>query len=211
MKNRRQFRSTERRGFWPLWLKVCSLEGIENTRENRHVLYCQALGYEKNQNEFGHAEWDKVFETLRQRARGLNPEGPERVAHAGPEGELKRLRHTLEEKAGRLEQLRREAAAAEGVSEIARLAPEAYIAHLARAKFGIHSNWRNLPAPKLDQLRITLIERVRAKERKAKREAAQGKINFSQPAAKDPATEIKGNFGQIIVDDCQVNDAYYEV
>jgi hypothetical protein len=179
-RRRRRFQSPTRRGFWRLWLAVCRREGIEPTDEKRHVLYWQALGYEKRQKDFGPKEWDLVFRVLKLRLAGLNPEGPERLPGIAEAGERARKVYAIEQ-----------------------ILPEAYILAVARDKFGCLADWRNLPLEKLDQLRITLIERARAKKRAGQRESQQVTDSASSPLK----SEIKGFSGTIIVD--EINDDYY--
>ena len=162
-----RFQSNERTSFWPLWLKVCRRHGWENTDDRRHALYFRALGYPKRQKDFGHAEWDAVYKELRLNLAGFISEGPERRNDVQAEGERRRL-----------------------VYKIRQCAPDAYIKAVADDKFGFHADWRNLEIPQLEALRLTVIERMRAKDRAAKIEAKQHKIDFdkpNQPAARQPA------------------------
>jgi hypothetical protein len=154
---RRGFQTPTRKLFWRLWGQACKRHGWQNTREARHALYRRALGYDKDQNQFGHKEWDLVFKELRLNVQGLVSEGAERLGGVADAGERARKIHAIRQ-----------------------LQVEAYIIAVAEDKFGVHAYWENLELGQLEQLRITLIERKRAQERKQAREARQYKLDLAR-------------------------------
>ncbi len=131
---------------WRLWKHVCTREGIKTSdTEARHHLYRQALGYDRSHKSFSHKEWDLVLYVLHCRANGYTPE-PENLEHVPDMGERRRLVFAINE-----------------------IADDAYIQHIAKGKFGC-MDWRNLPNESLVNLKITLINRVRSKQRARRRQ-----------------------------------------
>ena len=144
MKHRKKSRRLppEEARYWRLWRIYClKFKYNHSDSQVRHYCHERALGYDKSHKHFSHKEYDLVYAFLIDRINGLDPE-PEHRSTAEEAGERRRKIYRILEDA-----------------------PWAYVQHVAKGKFACN-DWRNLPLPKLEQLRITIIERSRAKARK---------------------------------------------
>lgn len=127
--------------YWALWSKACAARGWEKQDDAlRHEMHLRALGYDTSHQHMDNREVDRVFRTLELLA---DPDNLDAVMFfENPEREeKKRLLWRIE-----------------------RTAPKAYIESISADRFGT-IYYADLDTTHLEQLRNTLTNRMRAKQK----------------------------------------------
>ena len=129
--------------YWKLWRIYCKKYGKKSgDSQTRHEFHSEALGYEKSHKDFSNFEYDIVYSAL---LCSINERKFDREEYLDAAQNGARTRK---------------------VFSISQLAPEAYIIHVAKQKFKLFNDWRNLPIKELEQLRLTILNRDRAHKKK---------------------------------------------
>jgi hypothetical protein len=128
--------------YWRLWHQACAARGWSGKdRARRHQVHVQVLGFDMSHEDFSNQQFDGVIRALKLLA---NPDDLSAVMFFACDPEVEQRKRLI----WRIEQT----------------APREYVQRIAADKFGT-IYYHDLNAAQLEQLRNTVVNRMRAKQK----------------------------------------------